>query len=58
MSIFLALSISALLISYLQSVNSEQLLNITFLLALFVSASAAAVLLTVMISLTSMHVSL
>ena len=54
-SIPLALTISTLFISLLQSVNSAQFLNITFLLALFASASAAAVLLAVIVLLTSMY---
>ena len=41
-----ALFISTLFIALLQSVNGTQFLNITFLLALFASASAAAVLFT------------
>ena len=41
----LALSICVLLISLMQIVNGTQFLNITFLLVLFASASAAAVLL-------------
>ena len=40
----LALSTCVLLISLMQLVNGAQLLNITFLLVLFASASAAAVL--------------
>ena len=58
MSTSLVISISTLFISLLQSVNSAQFLNITFLLAIFASASGAAVLLTVILPLTSMHASL
>ena len=47
-----------MLISLLQSVNGAQSLNTTFLLALFASAFAAAVLLTVAVPLTSMYTSL
>ena len=39
------LSTCVLLISFMQLVNGAQFLNITFLLVLFASASAAAVLL-------------
>ena len=42
----------------MQLVNGAQFSNITFLLALFVAALAAAVLLTVIFPLTSIHVSL
>ena len=45
----LALSSCALLVSLMQLVNGPQFLNITFLLVLFASASAAAVLLTAII---------
>ena len=48
MSISLALSCSTLFISLLKSVNVAQFLNITFSLALFASALATAVVLTVM----------
>ena len=39
-------------------VNGAQFLNITFLLVLFASASAAAVSLTVIVPLTRIHASL
>ena len=55
---FLALSVSTLFISLLQSVNGAQFLNIIFLLALFASAAAAAVLVTVIAPLTSIYASL
>ena len=58
MPISLALSISTLLISLLQSVNGAQFLNVTILLPLFASASAADVLLTVIVPLASMYASL
>ena len=54
----LALSTCVLLISFMQIVNGAQFLNITFLLVLFASASAAAVLLTVIVPLTRMYASL
>ena len=54
----LALSICVLLISLTQLVNGAPFLNITFLLALFAAAPAAAVLLTVIVPLTSMYASL
>ena len=47
-----------LLISLMQLVNGAQFLNITVLLVLFASASAAAVLLTVIVPLTRIHTSL
>ena len=53
----LALSICVLLISLMQLVNGAEFLNITFLLLLFASASAAAVLLTVIVPLTRMYAS-
>ena len=53
-SISLALSTCVLLISLMQIVNGAQFLNITYLLVLFALASAAAVLLTVIVSLTRM----
>ena len=43
----LGLSTCILLISLMQLLNGAQFLNITFLLVLFTSASAVAVLLTV-----------
>ena len=55
-SIYLALSIWVLVILLMQLVNGAQLLNITFLLVLFVVA--AAVLLTDIFSLTSRYASL
>ena len=48
----LAFSTCVLLISLMQLVYGAQFLNITFSLVLFASASAAAVLLTVIIPLT------
>ena len=57
-SISLALSISTLFVSFLQSVNGAQFLNITFLLTLFAASPAVAVLLTVMAPLASMYGSL
>ena len=54
----LALSTCVVLISLMQLVNGSQFLNITFLLVLFASASAAAVLLTVMVPLTKIYTSL
>ena len=45
----LALSICVLLISLIQLVNGAQFLNITFLLVLHASASAASVLLSVIV---------
>ena len=54
----LALSISVSLISLILLVNGAQLLNITFLLVLFASAPAVAVLLTVIVPLTWIYASL
>ena len=54
----LALSICVLLISLIQLVNGAQLLNITFLSVLLALASAAAVLLTVIVPLTRIYASL
>ena len=54
----LALSICVLLISHMQLANGAQFLNITFLLVLFASASAAAVSLTVIVLLTRIYASL
>ena len=52
----LALSTCVVLISLMQLVNGSQFLNITFLLVLFASASAAAaVLLTVIVPLTKIY---
>ena len=48
----LALSACVLLISLMQLVNEVQFLNISVMLVLFASASAAAVLLTVIVLLT------
>ena len=45
----LALSTYVLLISLMQLMNGVQFLNITFLLEFFASASAVAVLLTVIV---------
>ena len=53
-----ALSIWGLFIFLMQLVNGAQLLNITFLLVLLVSASAAAVLFTDIFPLTSIYASL
>ena len=55
MSMSLALSTCVLLISLMQLVNGAQFLNITFLLVLFASASAAAALLTVIVPLTKIY---
>ena len=57
-SISLALSIWVLFILLMQSVDGAQFLNITFLLVLFASASAAAVLLTDTFPLASIYASL
>ena len=57
-SISLALSICVLFIWLIQLINGAQFLNITILLALFASASAAAVFGTVIILLTSIYASL
>ena len=54
----LALSTYILLIKLMQLMNGVQSLNMTFLLELFASASAAAVLLTVIIPLTRIYASL
>ena len=53
----LTLSTCVLLISLMQIVNGAQFLNITFLLVLFAPASAAAVLLTVIVPLTRIYAS-
>ena len=53
----LALSICVLLIYLIQLVNGAQFLNITFLLALFTAAPAAAVLLTLIVTLTRIYAS-
>ena len=53
-----ALRTCVLLILLIQLVNGPQFLNITFLLVLFASASAAAVLLTVIVHLTRIYASL
>ena len=52
----LALSTCVLLISLMQLVNGGKFLNI-FLLVIFASASAATVLLTVIVPLTRIYVS-
>ena len=54
----LALSACVLLISLMQLANGAQFLNITILLVLFPSASAAAVLLTLIVHLTRIYASL
>ena len=54
----LALSTCVLLISLMQLVNGVQFLNITFLFVLFASASAAAVLPTILFPLTRTYASL
>ena len=54
----LAFSTFVLLISLMQLVNGAQFLNNTFLLVLFASASAAAVLLTAIAPLTRIYASL
>ena len=51
----LPLSICVLLISLMQLVNGAQLLNTTFLLVLFTSASAEVVLLTAIVHLTRIY---
>ena len=51
----LALSIYVLLISVIQLINGAKFLNITFLSVLFVSAPAAAVLLTAIVPLTRIY---
>ena len=53
----LALSTGVLFISLMQLINGAQFLNITFLLILFASASAAAVLLIPIVPLTKMYAS-
>ena len=58
MSISLALSLSTLIISLLQSVDGAQFLNTTFLLTLFAPAPGAAVLLTIIFPLASMYAQL
>ena len=52
----LALSTYVLLISLMQLVNGAQFLNTTFLLVLFAAAPSAAVLLTVIVPLTTICV--
>ena len=54
----LGLSTCVLLISLMQLVNGAQFLNITFLLVLFASASAAAVLLAAIVPYTRIYPSL
>ena len=54
----LALSTCLLLISLMQLINGAQFLNITFLLVLFASAPAAAVLLTLIVPLAIIYASL
>ena len=54
----LALSSRVLLISLIHLVNAAQFLNINFLLVSFGSASAAGLLLTVIVHLTRIHASL
>ena len=51
----LALSTCVLLILLMQLVNGAQFLNVALLLVLFASASAAAVLLTVIVPLTRIY---
>ena len=53
-----ALSVWVLFVLLMQQVNGAQVLNITFLLVLFAAAPSAAVLLTVIFSLTSIYASL
>ena len=57
-SMHFELFISALFILLMQLLNGAQFLNITFLLLLFVSALAAAVLLSAIFPLTSIYASL
>ena len=52
----LALSTCVLLISLMEIVNGAQFLKITFLLVLYVSASAVAVLLKVIVPLTRIYI--
>ena len=54
----LALSTCVFLISLMQLINGAQFLNITFLLVLFALASAAALLLIVIVPLTTIYTSL
>ena len=53
-----ALSTSVLFISLMKLVNGAQFLHTTFLLVLFASAPAVAVLLTVIVPLTKIYASL
>ena len=55
---YFALSVLILFILLIHLVNGAQFLNITFLLVLFASASAAVVLLTDIFPLTSIYASL
>ena len=54
----LPLSTCIFLISLMQLVNGARFLNITFLLALFASSYAAALLLTTIVPLTRIYASL
>ena len=58
MSMYLALSISLLLILLMQSVNGTQFLNTTSLSVLFASAPATVVFSTDIVHLTSIYASL
>ena len=55
---YLSISICVLFILLMQLINGAQFLNITFLLALFSSASAAAVFGTVVVPLAGIYASL
>ena len=55
---FLAFSTFVLFISLMQLMNGAEFFNITLLLALFASASAAAALLTAIVPLTRIYASL
>ena len=54
----LALSTCVLLISFMQLVNGAKFFNINLLLVLYASASAAAVLLTVIVPLRRIYASM
>ena len=54
----LALSIYVLLISLIQLVNRAKFVNITFLLVLFAAAPSVAVLLSLIVPLTTIYASL
>ena len=58
LSLSLALSACVLFITFIQIINGGQFLNISFSLALFALASAAAVFETVIVTLTAIYASL